>query len=344
MLIPRPTTLAVVLLLALACVPPAAACDAGSCPLLTQSQDSVRTKGGFGLDVSFRTMNADRYVGRPGAASPLVDLDNGRLIGNHERDASMDHDTLQLDLSYGLTNRLTLVGALPLMNRRSHAHYDFRPIDAPEGEVFHEHGPIPPQWVLSSDEIVHRENGLGDVQLGATYAVLWSARQSLVARAIVELPTGSYRDVDLFGYIDRPDVQSGSGSTDFVGSLQYQHGIGSSAFGLVASGMYRTNGESPLGYRFGEDASFGLGLTHSSSSRFRWSAQFAWRFVGMDSLLGQSVPATGITTLSLVPGVRVRVSPRSVLYSYAKIPITTSTGGAPLAPTFDLAIGVGTRF
>ena len=165
-----------------------------------------------------------------------------------------------------------------------------------------------------------------------------------MARAIVELPTGSYRDVDVFGYIDRPDVQSGSGSTDFVGSLQYQRGIGTGGFGVVASGMYRTNGESPLGYRFGEDASFGIGLTHSSSSRFRFSAQFAWRFVGKDSLLGQSVPATGITTLSLVPGVRVRVTPRSVLYSYVKIPIVTSTGGAPLAPTLDLAVGVGTRF
>jgi hypothetical protein len=344
MLAPRPMAFAVVSLLALAHVRLALACDAGSCPLLTQSQDSVRTKGGFGLDVSFRTMSADRYVGRAGAASPLVDLDNGRLIGNHERDSSMSHDLLQLDLSYGLTSRLTLVGALPLMNRRSHAHYEFRPVDAPAGDLYHEHGPVPPTWVLGTDAIVHSENGLGDVQLGATYAALWSARQSLVVRAIVELPTGSYQDVDVFGYIDRPDVQSGSGSTDFVGSLQYQRGIGSSAFGLVAAGMYRTNGASPLGYQFGDDVSFGIGLTRSSSSRFRWSAQFAWRFVDPDSLLGQSVPATGITTLSLVPGVRVRVTPRSVLYSYVKIPITTSTGGAPLAPTLDLAVGVGTRF
>ena len=133
-------------------------------------------------------MDYGRYVGRPGAASPLVDFENGRLIGNHQRDTSMDHDLLQIDVSYGLSARLTLVGALPLMNRRSHGHYDYRPVDS-EG-IVHEHGPIPPQWVLSTDEIVHNENGLGDVQLGATYAVLWSARESLVARAIVELPTG----------------------------------------------------------------------------------------------------------------------------------------------------------
>jgi hypothetical protein len=342
--VPRPGAVVVVLLLALACAPAAPACDAGSCPLLTQGQDSVRTRGSFGLDVSFRSMSADRYVGRDGAASPLVDFENERLVGNHERDASMSHDLLQLDLSYGLTSRLTLVGALPLMNRRSHAHYDFRPVDAPEGEVYHEHGPVPPTWVLGTEAVLHNENGFGDIQLGATYAALWSARQSLVARAVVELPTGSYQDLDVFGYIDRPDVQSGSGSTDFVGSLQYQCAVGSSGFGLVAAGMYRTNGESPLGYQFGDDVSFGIGLTRSTTSRFRWSAQFAWRFVEKDQFQGQTVPATGITTLSVVPGVRVRVTPRSVLYSYVKIPITTSTGGAPLATTLDLAVGVGTRF
>jgi hypothetical protein len=290
--LPSPTS-ALAALVLLGAAGPASPCDAGSCPLLTQSQDSVRTKGSFGLDVSYRSMSYDRHLGRPGAGSPLVDFENGRLIGNHHRDASMDHGLLQLDLSYGLTPRLTLLGALPLMNRRSHGHYDYQPVEG-DGQAGHEHGPIPAQWVLGSDEVAHRENGIGDVQLGATWAALWSARESLVLRAVVELPTGEYRSRDNWGYIDRPEVQPGSGSTDFVGALQYQRGIGGSGFGLLASGMYRANGENPLGYRFGEDASFGFGLTRSSTSRFRWSAQFAWRFIGKDSFNGQSVPATGI--------------------------------------------------
>jgi hypothetical protein len=182
------------------------------------------------------------------------------------------------------------------------------------------------------------------VQLGVTWAALWSARESLVARASVEAPTGEYRATDVWGYVDRPDVQAGSGSWDLVSAAQYQRSIGASGVGVMLSGMYRLNGESPLGYHFGDDASFGFGLTRSSSSRFRWSAQFAWRFLGHDTFHGQSVPATGITTLSVVPGLRFGVTPRSVLYAYIKVPIAASTGGAPLAPTLDLAIGVGTRF
>ena len=321
----------------------APACDTGSCPLLTQSQDSVRTKGSFGIDLAFRTMSYDRYVGRAGASSALVDFENGRLVGGHHRDASMDHELLQIDVSYGLTQKLTLIGALPLLNRRSHGHYEYRSVDV-DVPFEHEHGPIPPGSVLGDEPIYHRENGLGDVQLGATYAALWSVRESLVARATIELPTGEYRATDVWGYIDRPDVQAGSGSTDLIGSLQYQRGIGASGFGLLAAGMYRLNGENPLGYQFGDDASFGFGLTRSTGSRFRWSAQFAWRFVGKDAFLGQTVPSTGLTTLSLVPGVRLSVTARSVLYTYVKIPIVTSTGGAPLAPTLDLAIGIGTRF
>ncbi len=330
-------------LLALACAREAPACDTGSCPLLTQSQDSVRTKGSFGIDVAFRTMAHDRYVGATGAASALVDFENGRLVGGHHRDASMDHELLQIDVSYGLTPKLTLIGALPLLNRRSHGHYEYRSVAA-EVPFEHEHGPPPPGSVLADEPIYHRENGLGDIQLGASYAALWSVRESLVARATIELPTGEYRATDALGYIDRPDVQAGSGSTDFIGSLQYQRGIGASGFGLLAAGMYRLNGESSLGYQFGDDASFGVGLTRSTGSRFRWSAQFAWRFVSEDSYLGRSVPSTGLTTLSVVPGVRLSITARSVLYSFVKIPVVTSTGGAPLAPTLDLAIGVGTRF
>jgi hypothetical protein len=198
--------------------------------------------------------------------------------------------------------------------------------------------------VLSDERLYHRSSGLGDVQLGATWAALWSLRESLVARAALELPTGEYRGTDVWGYVDRPDVQAGSGSWDMIGSLQYQRSIGTGGFGLLAAGMYRLNGENPLGYSFGDDASFGVGLTRSSSSRFRWSAQFAWRFVGKDTFHGQSVPATGITTLSVVPGVRVSLTGRSVLYTYVKVPIASSSGGAPLAPTLDVAVGVGTRF
>jgi hypothetical protein len=311
--------------------------------MLTQSQDSVRSRGGFGLDVAFRAMTHDRYVGRSGATSPLVDFENGRLIGGHHRDVRMEHALLQVDASYGLSQRLTAFASLPILNRRSHGHNEFRPVDGAT-PVEHEHGPIPPGRVLSEEEIVHRKSGLGDLQLGATYAVLWSARQSLVARAALELPTGEYRGVDQWGYIDRPDIQAGSGTWDAVGSLQYQRGLGTSGFGLLLAGMYRLNGENSLGYRFGDDGSFAFGVTHSASPRFRWSVHFGWRFVGEDAFRGQAVPATGLTTLSVVPGVRLAVSGRSVLYSYLKIPVATGSSGAPLAPTLDLSVGIGARF
>jgi hypothetical protein len=341
---PFTRTLASVALLALAAPPRSArACDTGSCPMLTQSQDSVRTRGSFGVDVAFRTMTHDRYVGRSWEYSALVDFENGRVVRGHHRDASMSHELLQLDLSYGLTQKLTLFSSLPVLNRRSHGHYEFRALD---GEVpfEHEHGPIPPGSVLTDQEIVHRKSGLGDVQLGGTYAVLWSARESLVARAALELPTGEYQGMDLWGYIDRPDVQAGSGSWDAIGSAQYQRGVAIPGLGVMVSGMYRLNGENPLGYQFGDDASFGFGVTYSTGPRFRWSAQFAWRFVGEDSFRGQRVPATGLRTLSVVPGIRVSLTGRSVLYTFLKVPIATGSSGSPLAPTLDLAVGLGTRF
>ena len=150
------------------------------------------------------------------------------------------------------------------------------------------------------------------------------ARASRWSPFMVELPTGAYRDVDVFGYIDRPDVQSGSGSTDFIGSLQYQRGIGTSGFGLLAAGMYRTNGESPLGYQFGEDASFGFGLTRSSSSRFRWSAQFASRWSARTCSTAGTCPPPGYDPK---PGPGSGVASRRPRYSSA-----TSRSRSPRAP------------
>lgn len=68
-----------------------------------------------------------------------------------------------------------------------------------------------------------------------------------------------------------------------------------------------------------------------------------FRTMRHDRYVGR-IGAEGLTTLSLVPGVRLSVTARSVLYTYLKLPIATSTGGAPLAPTLDFAVGVGTRF
>jgi hypothetical protein len=51
-MLPHPRSVGLVASLALACAPAAPACDAGSCPLLTQSQDSVRKKGSFGIDLA----------------------------------------------------------------------------------------------------------------------------------------------------------------------------------------------------------------------------------------------------------------------------------------------------
>lgn len=91
---PRPIRVAAALPLFLIGARKAAPCDAGSCPPLTQGQDSARTKASFGIDVSFRTMDYGRYVGRPGAASALVDFANGRLVGNHHRDSSVSREPI----------------------------------------------------------------------------------------------------------------------------------------------------------------------------------------------------------------------------------------------------------
>jgi hypothetical protein len=328
-------------------MPEAHACTTASCPLVTQSQDALRAKGVFAVDVSFRYMSDSRLQRGRGAdeaaLAPYVSFEAGTVYPGHHRDQSMEHRLLQVDLSYGLTSRLSLFGSLPLVNDREHSQFE---LVAP-GAVFEghaSHGPVPAGAVVSPFTTRHARSGVGDVQLGAGYAVLGSAREALAARALVELPTGAYRLRDAQGFIDRPELQPGSGSTDLLLGLHYQRSVSSSGAALFGAASLRRNGTNGLGYRFGRELSIGTGITQGPARRGRLSLQLTLRHTERDRFQAGGVPSTGATTLSLAPGVRLRTPGRSVLYAYAKLPVAQRVNEAQLTPRVDVVVGLSRSF
>lgn len=318
------------------------ACNTASCPLVTQNQGNLRDKGSFRLDLSYRFMDERRVVGEASGdgLGSRVDFEQGQVFSGHHQDKGMQHRLLQLEAAYGVTRRLTVFGTLPILNDRDHQQYE---MVVPGEEIpTHTHSAAVPGAVVSSIVGAHGARGFGDVQLGALVAIRARPDTPVIARVAVELPTGDYDRVDDRGTIERPDIQPGSGSTDWILGLQHARPLGGVIFFTAAS--VTLTGANPLLYRFGDEFDLSAGVSRQAGKRAQISGQLSLRQWGHDQFRGAEVPNTGATLVSLVPGVRVSVPRRFAVYVYAKLPLYQSPNGVQLLPKIDLITGIAKSF
>jgi hypothetical protein len=336
----RASIVAVAVAVAVAAADPALACNSGSCPLVTQSQGGVRDKGSFRLDLSYRFMEERRVVGSGDGLGTRIDFEQGQVFTGHHQDKGMEHRQLQVEAGYGVTRRLSVFGTIPLFTEREHQQFEL--VVPGETEPSHTHSAAVPGSVVSSIVGAHGARGFGDVQLGALFAIRARPDSPVVARVAVELPTGDYDRVDDRGTIERPDIQPGSGSTDWILGLQHARAWGGVIFFTAASATI--TGANPLLYRFGDEVDVTAGVSRAAGKRVQISGQLALRWWSNDEFRGAEVPNTGATIVNLVPGVRVSVPGRLAVYAYAKLPMYSSPNGAQLLPRFDVITGIAKTF
>src|SRR6185503_10353504 len=105
-----------------------ASCGSTGCFLVTSGQDSVREDGRVRLDFSFRYVDQDRKLSGSEETDevlvPKVSFEEGVLEPDHHREIATRGTTVQADLSYGITDRVTLLASLPLYVRKDHEHFD----------------------------------------------------------------------------------------------------------------------------------------------------------------------------------------------------------------------------
>ncbi len=102
---------------------------------------------------------------------------------------------------------------------------------------------------------LEQHQGLGDVVLLAQYQAISEGKllkakklqQRLVFGAGVKLPTGKFNEVGYDGQL-RPDLQNGSGSVDFITTVNYI--LRSKSWGVTSMVSYKMNTANKNGYRF----------------------------------------------------------------------------------------------
>lgn len=353
----RAAVLAAVLLVSLG-VRAASACDSASCVLVTRGQDGV-AKGAFSVDLSFRYSDeSKRLAGSSHADSiviPRIDFDGTRILPGFHRELDGNANSLQADLAYGITSRLTLQASVPLFTRKAYAHTHLpvttpTPVEptaptAPPPDDGHGHGGPAAAAAIDRE---YRSDGFGDTLLGVSYAAWGAGSQRLTAAAALKLPTGEWKIPNRYdGGLHDPMLQPGTGSFDYLVSALYVHGGGTLSWAASASQQFTTAND--LDYAFGDETIVGLGLTRTlravyGRSMVSASVQVKAHVRGRSSYLGDPVPSTGGRMVILSPGLRLTTPGGMGFYAYLQLPVYSYVNDAQLTTRSSILTGITKAF
>lgn len=307
-----------------------ATCGSANCFLVTGTQEGVGNRGQLVVDLSFRYVDQDRKLSgtrKVGEVlTPKVDFENGVLEPDHHREIRTQNTLVEVDMSYGLTDRLALEWHLPLVNDRDHEHF---------GDV----GTVDEHFSRGDGS-----SGFGDIRAGVRYALAVKARLILVGGLAIKAPTGEYRLRDSEGEINEPTIQPGTGSTDVIGSLAWSRQVVPQKGEWFLSGSYRWNGENGLDYRFGDETQATAGFRFRTERLVTWSLQVNGRRADRDEFLGDGVPSTGSTLVNLTPGLRLETKSGTSIYGFVQVPVYQKVNEVNLAPGAGIMLGVSHAF
>jgi hypothetical protein len=320
----------------------ASACGTAGCSLASRGDDGRLGRGRFQVDASFRTVEQDRRMWEhgpvvvsgsadPEVLRPRVDYDSGRLVPGYHHDWAARGHYLQLDVAYGLTDRLTVVGSWPLVTRRTMDH-----LYIPGGaDATHTHADI-----TLGDRVELVTRGAGDAQLSFRYAL----RPRLLVGAAIKTPSGDYRLRDETDSIGDPMIQPGTGAWAFAATAQYAarpRWLGAS---WAASALAQRARANPLGYRMGDEAWLIARATRPVAGRVSGTLQAKVFHVARSEFRGLASPSTGSTTFSLAPGVRVKLPARASLNASVQVPVFQHVNEGQLGTAAVVQVGVSRSF
>ncbi len=284
-----------------------ACCSAGT-PMLGSLETSTTIQNNFQLNLSYdyNTLQSV-YEG-----SKKIDDNTRERITN----------SMLLETTYGLTDKLTLTGLFSFINQR-------RIISSSTGS----------ENLLSS-------SGIGDALILIKYEIisqnLLNQRQLAVGFG-PKIPTGA-SDVTQNGILLPADMQPGSGSWDFVFWSYYSEGfMPDLPLNIFISASYKLNtsnnrfANSDAGYKFGNEFVSSIGAGYRTDTMFDYSLSLRFRTTAADQFSNESVPNTGGIWLYAVPGLNIKLMDNLITRFTGQFPIYRNLEGTQLTTTYTLS-------
>jgi hypothetical protein len=310
-----------------------AACGGANCSLITGSQSGVTNKGRFVFDISHRyILQEDKQRGSGDTSEvlvPKVDFENRVLEPGHHREIRTINQLTQIDVSYGITEKLTATLNVPFRNDRYHEHDDEVDPAVPGSGTFNK---------------VDGTEGFGDITLLLKYAILQTLKHQFVLGAGVKFASGEYKLLDNEGGINEPTLMPGTGSYDAILTGLYIFSIIPNRLDLFTSVAHRFTTENDLDYLFGDSTTIDGGVIYALSNIVSISAQINARIARRDSFIGTPVPSTGGEFVNFTPGVSLAATENLSIYTHVQIPIYQRVNEVNLVPNYGLLFGVSYGF
>ena len=193
----------------------------------------------------------------------------------------------------------------------------------------------------SRTRMVSSAEGLGDASLLLRYSPLGRSFvqfRELSLGAGVKMPTGS-TDRQKFGKALLAELQPGTGSWDYFGSVSFYQGFESIDFIVSATYTLTTayDGYDFGSYKFGNQFSYLVTTNLHLTNRIDVSAALTGTMRGRDSMDGAEVTATGRHQVWFMPGVQVQAIPEVLrLHVYYEAPVYQHFNGVQLGSDHNL--------
>ncbi len=198
---------------------------------------------------------------------------------------------------------------------------------------------IPYAWKKKELTAVGSENttrGIGDITLMLRFSPLTRSFVDFRELSLglgVKLPTGSV-DERNFGFLLPEELQPGTGSWDYNGSLSYYQGF--ELVDFIISGTYLLT-TSHNGYEFGNQFSYILASNFHLGDRLDFSAALFGMLRGKDQERGEDVHSTGRHQLWFMPGLKVQIIPDVLgLQAYYEHPLYQHFNGIQLGSDYNI--------
>jgi hypothetical protein len=282
-----------------------------------------------------------RGAGHVGYEFEYVDQDHARIgrraadvgaIRGHHDEAYTVSRVHRLTGAYGLTDRLGVEFALPLVSR-SHGH------------VHHHMGQnLPEAWSFS---------GLGDVSASLTWALVRPAGPGAWPVITVglggEFATGEHAVENEDGDHAEPGITPGSKSTDLLAGLSARwtpQARSGRPLPVFVSLAYKANGRGEDGYRLGDVFTANAGAGYPLWERVNLFGQVNLRVAGRDSRgnTHEEVQKTGGESLFLSPGVEYRFLKDWFASALVQLPVYRRVNQIQLVSDYNFLSSVTYRF
>lgn len=253
-------------------------------------------------------------------------VDNNRVLQNDPRSRSGINGLL--GISYSVSDKLSLGLSVPMVYQN--------------------------RTTISETQ---SSTGIGDINLIGQYKVWKNNNNSLYVISSVKIPTGVNNHLGERDIILSPDMQSGSGTVDFINQISFHSSrIWDTSYGIETGVLYRynntnnsfgsVNGSNGRAFKFGNELQWHVSLNRELLVKEIFivpDLEFQYRFASPNQELDFNAPNSGGHWVNSAFGIYILPEEQFSFRPYIQLPLYQDLDGLQITTNIQWGVEIGYR-